>query len=92
MSGARVEASELAGRPSKDKKVATIHVSRNQLIAALFLCLAAILVAVLVTYTITKESVNRSSSSSTYSNSSLNGINTNYQDQFDVPYALFNTP
>jgi hypothetical protein len=83
MNGARVEASELAaGRPSKEK-MATIHVSRNQLTAALILCLAAIVVACLVTYVITKEGMSRTSPS--YGNATQNGPSSNYNDQFDVP-------
>jgi hypothetical protein len=82
MNGARVEASELANRPSKEK-MASIHVSRNQLTAALILCLAAIVVAVLVTYTITKESMSRTNPA--FANATQNGLNSNYNDQFDVP-------
>ncbi|KAI6190209.1 Aminopeptidase [Aphelenchoides bicaudatus] len=85
MNGSRVgEASEIANnRPPKSKKP-SINVSRNQLLAALFLCLAAILVAILVTYTITKESMSRSNQP--YINSSLSGSgSSNYNDQFDIP-------
>lgn len=80
MNGSRVEASELANRPPKNK-AEMIQVSKNQIIAAVFLCLAAIVVAILVTYTITKESMSKSD----FLNSSFGGSGSNYNDQFDRP-------
>lgn len=85
MSGSRVEASDLVnGRIPKDKKKAMVEVSRNQLTAALLLCLAAVIVAVLVTYIVTKEGMSKKGGILS-NHSSSHELNSNYQDEFDVP-------
>ncbi|CAD5224246.1 unnamed protein product [Bursaphelenchus okinawaensis] len=80
---ARVEA---GGESSPAKKISKpkdkVELSKSQLLAGLILTVAAVIVAILITYTVTKESLSRTSS---YNRTSASK-NSHYSDEFDIAH------